>query len=100
MTTTIDMTALYREDATEDEAILAYQRLVNTGSCWTMDGSTGRCAMSMIEAGAVLLGVEGHRDYYGNYVPSRTEVEPGSKGSPEFVEEHYGAEHRARMEEV
>jgi hypothetical protein len=32
-----------------------------------------------------MLGEEGHLDYYGNYVPSRYEVEPGTKGSPEYA---------------
>ncbi len=82
----IDLTAIYREDATEDEVIAAYQLLIDTGAAWTMDGSTGRAAMSLIEAGACMLGEQGTRDYWGNYVPSRYEVRPGTKGSPEYVE--------------
>jgi hypothetical protein len=33
------------------------------------------------------LGLKGHRDYYGNYVPSRFEVQKGTKGSIEFVKQ-------------
>jgi hypothetical protein len=84
--------ALWREDATEDEVIETYQALVDTGQAWRLEGHVGRTAMSMIEDGVIALGPEGHRDYYGNYVPSRTEVEPGSKGSVEFVLEHSGRE--------
>jgi hypothetical protein len=82
-----DMTALYREDATHDEIVAAYQSLINSGDCWRMDGSTGRTAMALIEAGDCVLGEVGHRDYWGNYVPSRTEVQPGTKGSVEYQKE-------------
>ena len=82
-----DLTALYREDATDDETIDVYQALVNSGDAWRLEGHVGRTAMSLIEAGLITLGETGHRDYWGNYVPSRHEVEPGTKGSPEFVAE-------------
>ena len=81
-----DMTALWREDATEEDGIEALQVLVNTGSAWRMEGSVGRAAMAAIESGHVVLGTEGHRDYWGNYVPSRFEVEPGTKGSVEYAQ--------------
>lgn len=84
--TNIDYTALWREDATEDETLALYQHLVDTGQAWTLEGHVGRTAMALIEAGQITLGEQGHRDYYGNYVPSRFEVEPGTKGSQEFVE--------------
>jgi len=42
------------------------------------------------DAGQIALGEEGRRDYWGNYVPSRYEVEPGTKGSVEYVEAHDG----------
>jgi hypothetical protein len=41
--------------------------------------------MDLIEAGAIVLGEVGHTDYWGNYVPSRHEVEPGTKGSVEYA---------------
>lgn len=82
-----DPSALWREDVTEDEHRTAYQELVNSGAAWTMEGSTGREAMRLIEAGEIMLGEFGHRDYWGSYVPSRFEVEPGTKGSAEYVSE-------------
>jgi hypothetical protein len=82
-----DLTAIYREDATHEETVRAYQALVNSGAAWTMEGATGRQAMSLIEAGYVALGDDSHRDYWGNYIPSRHEVEAGTKGSAEYVEE-------------
>jgi len=74
------------DDVTEEESIEGYQMLIDSGDAWRLEGSVGRAAMDMIRNGQCMLGEEGHTDYYGNYVPSRTEVEAGTKGSPEFVE--------------
>jgi hypothetical protein len=63
-----------------------YQKLINSGT-WGLEGSVGRAMMDCIKAGACMLGPEGHRDYWGNYIPSRFEVKAGTKGSPEFVAE-------------
>lgn len=81
----VDYSALYREDADEEEVIACYQELVNSGDAWQLEGHVGRTAMDLISAGKIMLGEEGHRDYYGNYVPSRHEVQPGTKGSSEYV---------------
>lgn len=75
----------------EKEA-LAMQKLINSGAAWHLEGATGRAAMEMIKAGVCMLGVEGHKDYWGNYVPSRYEVKAGTKGSYDFVVEHQGVE--------
>jgi hypothetical protein len=80
------MDFLWDEDVSEEDYLNGMQGLVNSGSAWSLEGSVGRAAMSLIEAGAIMLGEEGHRDYWGNYVPSRYEVEPGSMGSKEYVE--------------
>jgi hypothetical protein len=69
---------------------LDLQDLVNTGLAWKLEGSVGRAAMAALEAGAIMLGEQGHRDFWGNYVPSRHEVVPGTVGSPEYVEAHGG----------
>ncbi len=82
-----DLSVIWREDASEAEQIAAYQAMVNDGSAWMMDGHTGRTAMQLIRDGVIMLGEKGHKDYYGNYVPSRTEVRPGTKGSAEYVAE-------------
>lgn len=81
------MDALWREDATEQEVIETYQHLIDTGDAWRLEGHVGRTAMGLIEAGQCVLGEEGHRDYWGNYVPSRHEVKPGTKGSIEYAQE-------------
>ena len=59
------------------------QTLIDNGNAWRLEGSVGRAAMDAIENGACILGEVGHRDYWGNYIPSRHEVEPGTKGSIE-----------------
>lgn len=84
----MDYSFLWDDDVDEEALIAGYQDLIDTGMAWRLEGSVGRTAMSLIESGLCMLGPEGHRDYYGNYVPSRTEVEPGTKGSPEYVEAH------------
>lgn len=83
-----DMTALWREDATDIEHIEAMQEAINSGSVWSLEGSMGREAMGLIEAGLCALGHEGCRDYWGNYIPSRHEVQAGTKGSVQYVEDH------------
>ncbi len=69
----------------EQETIEFFQELIDSGLAWTMPGSYGRTAMAMIRSGKCLLGTEGHQDAYGNYVPSRNEVQPGTPGSQAFV---------------
>lgn len=77
---------LWDEDFTQAERVELIQDLINTGTAWKLEGAIGREAMGLIEAGLCVLGTKGHRDFYGNYVPSRTEVEPGTKGSLEYRE--------------
>lgn len=67
--------------------IYELQQLINTGDAWRLEGSIGRAAMGAITAGECMLGEEGHRDYWGNYVPSRYEVEEGTKGSESYCVE-------------
>lgn len=69
---------------TLEEQVKAMQQCINDGSCWLMQGSMGRTAMGMMRAGYCTLGETGHRDYYGNYVPSRDEVKPGTLGSVKY----------------
>jgi hypothetical protein len=76
------------------------QNMINSGMAWRMQGSYGRACMDMIESGRCLLGLEGHRDYWGNYVPSRSEVKPGTKGSRAYVVERAGEAWAVEMEKV
>ena len=70
----------------QGEATLDLQALIDSGLAWRLEGSVGRAAHDAIESGACILGETGHRDYWGNYVPSRHEVAPGTKGSIEYAE--------------
>ncbi len=60
---------------------------------WRMEGSIGREAMHLIECGACMLSAMGHKDYYGNYVPSRHEVKKGTKGSFQYSVNYYKTTH-------
>lgn len=91
-----DIIAFVNGETDEAETIEVLQDLINSGQAWHLEGSIGRAAMAAIEEGACVLGVDGHRDYWGNYVPSRTEVKPGTKGSVEYAHRlsHHGITHR------
>ncbi len=70
----------------EAETVEFFQRLIDDGVVWRLQGSYARMASALIEAGRCMLGPIGRRDYFGNYVPSRFEVKPGTPGSPEFAD--------------
>lgn len=82
-----DMSFLWDEDASEEDVITGYQHLIDTGMAWRLEGHVGRTAMQLIEDGQCMLGEERHKDYWGNLMPSRHDVVPGTKGSPEYVAE-------------
>lgn len=68
------------------EEALQAQSLINSGLGWHLEGAIGRCLMDFISAGRCCLGHQAHSDYWGNRVPSRDEIKPGTKGSIDFVE--------------
>ena len=47
------------EDATEEEQIDAWQYLIDTGQCWTLQGWFGRTAARLIEQGICHAAGEG-----------------------------------------
>ena len=69
----------------DEQHVSLFQSLIDNGQAWKMEGSIGREAMSLIKSGLCILGPIGFHDYYGNYVPSRSEVKAGTPGSAEFV---------------
>jgi len=88
MTTTTDQTVATREVTDGEDTVTVFapmQDLIDVGTAWTMEGSVGREAMTMMEAGHVVLGEAAHRDYWHNHVPSRYDVEPGTKGSVAYA---------------
>ena len=66
------------------------QAAINTGYCWRMEGSVGRAMMEAIESGYCMLGKDRARDYWGNVIPSRTDVKTGTKGSYRYVKDRMG----------
>lgn len=81
----------------EQEHAYAIQRLINGRTAWRLEGSYGRAMMDMINNGYCLLGREDTRDAYGNHIPSRTQVQQGTKGSYEYVANLHGEEWAAWM---
>ena len=57
------------------------QSMIDSGIVWRMEGTMGRYAMDLLESGACMLPKKSHRDYYGNRIPSRDELQKGSKGT-------------------
>ena len=74
----------------EEDTIALFQHLINTGEVWSLQGFYGRTASDMIEAGLCVLGKEGHKNYWGGYVPSRYEVKKGTKGSEDYARKMTG----------
>ena len=60
------------------------QAIIDNDLAWELEGSVGRHAMSYIDAGICMLGRNSFTDNYGNHVPSRSEVKPGTKGSVDY----------------
>jgi hypothetical protein len=67
----------------------ALQDLIDRGA-WSFEGSMGRAMMRAIEDGRCVLGPEPARDYWGNRIPSRDEVEPGTLGSVGYAAARQG----------
>lgn len=86
-------------DSNVTEQVKSLQRAVNSGM-WGLQGSYGRAMMAAIERGDVMLGVNESRDYYGSHIPSRTQVQEGTKGSRQYVVDRHGEEWAVMLEGV
>lgn len=72
----LDVIVAFDEGRLSEERIIdLIQSLIDDGSVWRLQGFYGRLAHELIEAGHCTLGPTSHRDFYGNRVPSRDEVE-------------------------
>ena len=87
----------YGEDQFEEE--LNLQKLINSGMAWKWEGGVGREAMTALEDGRCMLPNVERWDYWGNVVPARYMLEPGSVGTRELVVERYGEEYAKELEE-
>lgn len=72
-----------------------YESIQNTinGGMWGLQGSFGRTMMDAISAGRCVLGRNRAKDYYGNVIPSRDDVEEGTKGSVQYVVDRFGQDY-------
>jgi len=85
--------------ATTQQYYEAIQKAINTG-LWGLQGSYGRTMMNAITEGYCMLGQDDARDYWGNHIPSRDQVQAGTKGSFDFVAEQCGEGWAEYMSEV
>ena len=95
-----DVVAIENGEVEPDAYYDAVQRAINSGQAWSLQGSFGRTMMGAIDSGHCLLGKTSARDYYGNWIPSRFDVKPGTKGSFDFVASNMGDEWAAHMAEL
>jgi len=79
-----DMIEWETEEISIQKEAKLFQKLINNGQAWTLQGAYGRRAMELIESGYCTLGTRGFRSYLGGYTPSRYEVQKGTKGSLEY----------------
>lgn len=85
-----DINTIESDDCTSPEQYYAsIQRAINSGM-WGLQGSYGRTMMEAIESGYCLLGRSRACDYYGNTIPSRDDVQEGTKGSLDYVRDLQG----------
>jgi len=59
----------------ESYGVTKTQESIERGDIWKFEGSVGRFAMSLLEAGICFLGDEVTFDYYGNRIPPRDEID-------------------------
>ena len=58
-----------------------WQDLILSGQVWHFEGTAGRTTMDLLELGVCYLPETNVKDYWGNRVPSRNDLKPGSKGT-------------------
>lgn len=80
-----DMAVIEGGSDNEKEVYASLQRAINDGM-WGLQGSYGRAMMEAIKSGRCLCGRKPAFDYYGNKIPTRSEVQPGSMGSLRYVQ--------------
>lgn len=92
-----DYEVLEGVDVDEMDYAIAMQQSINGGVAWKFQGSVGRSMMEAINAGAAMLGKAPAFDYYGNRIPSRDEVQEGTKGSYQYVADRFGADYADQL---
>jgi hypothetical protein len=80
--------------------VTAIQDQINSGICWHMEGSVGRFAMSMLQAGVCMLPLVRKTNAYGGTVPSRNDVKAGTTGSFEHCAKFWQKVHDGDFETI
>jgi hypothetical protein len=73
------------QDGLHNYPVPFLQHLIDNGEGWKSEGALGRAIVRALEDGTCVLGPAAHRDYHGNVVPARSQVEPGEKGTLEYA---------------
>ena len=77
----VDKIIAYEEgNLSEAETIKMFQSMIDDGSVWGLQGSYGRMAQALIDAGECQHAKERHKDYYGHTIPSRSDVRKMKNG--------------------
>lgn len=69
----------------EQPELQAYQKAIDSGIAFKLEGSWGRTTMDYLKSGLLLLPEKSFTDYWGNVIPAYTELQAGMFGTPEFV---------------
>ena len=88
------------EAETQEDYYKSVQAAINSLSAWKFQGSYGRTMMDAIKNGYCMLGLQPTSDYYGNRIPSRFEVQEGTKGSRQYVIDNMSEDWAEMMESV
>jgi len=65
----------------EQYGLTEWQKKIDSGLCWHLEGWYGRRATELLESGACMLPEVPRKDYWGNIIPARTSLQEGTKGS-------------------
>lgn len=69
--------------------VTSTQKGIDNGQCWHFEGSQGRLAMSCLKSGICILPEQHEYDAYGNYVPSRNDLQDGTQGTLGLAQEFW-----------
>jgi hypothetical protein len=75
MSSDIDFIMRYEGEGTSlEEEKKWFQRKVNDGSIWSLQGFYGRRAQELLDAGIIKYPTKKTKDFYGNPIPQRKKL--------------------------